>query len=75
MKAVGNVIGSVFKAVGLVPKRPKIPKPVPIPTRSDAASIARIDALRSRRGGAADFLTGTSGAEAAPASAKELLGQ
>lgn len=75
MKLPGKIIGGLFKAVGLVPKRPKLPTPVPVPTRSTAADIARIDALRSRRGGAADFLTGLGGAEAAPASAKELLGQ
>ncbi len=75
MKLPGKIIGGLFKAIGLVPKRPKVPAPIPVPTRSDAALIARIDALRSRRGGAADFLTGSEGAEAAPMSAKELLGQ
>lgn len=75
MKLPGKIIGGFFKAIGLVPKRPKMPAPLPVPTRSNAAERARIDALRSRRGGAADFLTGSGGAEAAPASAKELLGQ
>lgn len=75
MSFVGKAVGSIFKAIGLVPKRPKVPVPLPAPTRSDAAAVARIDALRSRRGGAADFLTGSGGAEAEPVSAKELLGQ
>ncbi len=75
MSFVGKAAGKLFKAIGLVPKRPKVPAPIAAPTRSDAAAIARIDALRSRRGGAADFLTGSGGAEAEPISAKELLGQ
>jgi hypothetical protein len=75
MQIPGNLIGGLFKAVGLVPKRPKIGASAPIPTRSDAAASARIDALRARRGGSADFLTGAAGAEAAPVGVKELLGQ
>jgi len=75
MEIPGKLIGGLFKAVGLVPKRPKVMAPTPIPTRSDAAANARIDALRARRGGAADFLTGAAGAEAAAPGVKELLGQ
>ncbi len=76
MQAAKFAISPLLAAVGLLtPKRPKLPASTPIPTRSDAAEVARLDAIRSRRGGAADFLTGAGGAEAAPASAKELLGQ
>lgn len=49
-------------------KKPKIPSPGPAPkpvTRDDARESAeRDDELRRRRGGAADILTGTGGAEA-----------
>lgn len=75
MQIPGKIVGGALKAVGLVPKRPRTPAPTPLPTRSDAAQRARTDALRSRRGGAADFLTGSSGAEAAATSIKELLGR
>lgn len=54
-----------MKFLGL---KPKIPKPGPAAravTRDDAREAAeRDDELRRRRGGAADILTGNSGAEA-----------
>lgn len=66
---------AIFGAVGLAAKTPKVPKPLPIATRDDARGLAeRERELSRRRGGAADILTGTSGAEAGPGSAKELLG-
>lgn len=76
MQVAKAAFSPLLTAVGLLkPKRPKLAAPTPIATRSNAADVARVDALRSRRGGAADFLTGAGGAEAAPASAKALLGQ
>lgn len=58
---------------GLMPKmhKPQVAKPV---TRDDARDAAGLeDELRRRRGGAADMLTGTGGAEAG-ATAKTVLG-
>lgn len=47
----------------------------PIPRRDDALAAVRDDLrLRRRRGGAADILTGTGGAEAATVGVKTLLG-
>lgn len=65
MKAIGSVIRAPLKAIGLV-KSPKAP-PAPLPTATrDAARdrVAQEDELRRRRGGAADMITGSSGAEA-----------
>ena len=47
----------------------------PIPRRDDAlAAIRDEQRLRRRRGGAADILTGSDGAEAGPVGVKSLLG-
>lgn len=71
-KALISPLGAV---VGLF-KKPKLPAPAPMPTRDDAARAAmKEDNLRKRRGGAADILTGTGGAEAAATGAKTLVGQ
>lgn len=77
MKAIGSVITAPFKAIGLIPSAKKLPAPVvpPTATRDDArARIQAEDELLRRRGGAADILTGSDGAEAGPVSAKQLLG-
>lgn len=76
MNLVGKVVSAPLKALGLIPKAPKLPAPVPTPTRDDAReAVAMDDALRRRRGGAADIVTGRSGAEAAAgAVGKETLG-
>ncbi len=74
MKIVGSIFSPVLSALGLVSKAPKLPSPAPTPTRDDArAQIAASDALRKRRGGAADTLTGSGGAEAG-AGGKDTLG-
>lgn len=71
-KALISPLGAV---VGLF-KKPKLPKPVPVPTRDDVAREAiKEDNLRKRRGGAADMLTGAGGAEAAATGVKTLVGQ
>lgn len=75
MRLVQTAISPVATALGLF-KKPKIPSALPTATRDDTLrSIAQEDALSKRRGGAADILTGAGGAEAGPASAKDLLGQ
>lgn len=56
-------------------KAPKQPAIAPIPRRDDALATFRQDQrMQRRRGGAADILTGTDGAEAAPVGVKALLG-
>ena len=47
----------------------------PVPRRDDAlASFRNEQRLRKRRGGAADILTSSDGAEAGPVGVKALLG-
>ena len=76
MNTIGKVVRAPLKLLGLVPDTPKLPAPVPTPTRDDARdATATEDRLRKRRGGAADILTGSSGAEAASgAGGKDALG-
>ena len=77
MKAITAPIGLIGKAVGGIIKKPKksaMPSALPTPTRDDARERVDIeDELRRRRGGAADLLTGSRGAEAG-ATGKTLLG-
>lgn len=78
MAKLGKVLLSPLgAAVGLFKKPKDPPKPLPTVSRDDVISgIARDDMLRRRRGGAADMLTGATGAEVtAPTSAKDLLGE
>ena len=76
MQAVGSVISAPFKLLGLVPKAPTLPAPVPVATRDDAMSaIQTQDELARRRGGAADMITGAGGAEPTTPTGKALLGQ
>jgi hypothetical protein len=73
---VGAFLSPVASALGVF-KKPKAAKPTQAAAARDDTlrSIAQEDALAKRRGGAADILTGAGGAEAGPASAKDLLGQ
>jgi hypothetical protein len=74
MKAIGNVIGAPLKAIGLIPKLPTPPLATPPVTRDNARDAAlKQDQLFGRRGGAADQMTGASGAEAG-ATSKTMLG-
>ena len=78
MASVGKALLSLSPlahAVGLF-KKPKVAAPAPVATRDDAVRAAmKDDELRKRRGGAADILTGASGAEAAAPGVKNLVGQ
>lgn len=75
MKVVGKVIRAPLKALGLIPKLPKPPVPLKPATRDRARETANLDdELRRRRGGAADMLTGTGGAEASGSVGKTQLG-
>lgn len=74
MKEIGSVIGAPLKALGLIPKMPKPPAPMAPITRDTARdAAAQQDVLFGRRGGAADQVNGTSGAEAGSTS-RTLLG-
>jgi hypothetical protein len=74
MKAIGSVIAAPLKALGLIPKLPKPPVPTPVVTRDTARDAANAqDRQFSRRGSAADQVTGTGGAEAGSTS-KTTLG-
>lgn len=66
MKTIGSVIAAPLKLLGVIPpSSPQLPSPQLTPTRDEArARIMENDALRKRRGGAADMLTGASGSEA-----------
>lgn len=70
-----GALGLGASALGLTPKT-KAPAPLPTVSRDDArAEIAASDALRKRRGGAADIMGGSAGMEAAPATTgKTTLG-
>jgi hypothetical protein len=74
MKIIGAVVSPILSVLGLTPKAPKMPAPTPTATRDDArAQIASGDALKKRRGGAADMLSGAGGAEAG-GGGKDTLG-
>lgn len=83
MKAIGSVLGfiaspvlAIGKAIAGSGKTPALPAPLPVPTLDTARqTIAASDALRRRRGGAADIVTGSGGAEAGAGSVgKATLG-
>ncbi|WP_374414279.1 hypothetical protein [Novosphingobium colocasiae] len=58
---VGGVLGGLLGGL-----KTGAPKALPSPTRDDAAAqVAAEDELRRRRGGAADMINGSTGAEAA----------
>jgi hypothetical protein len=74
MKQIGSVIRAPLKALGIVKSPGKAPTPLPSVTRDTVRDrAAQEDELRRRRGGAADILTGSSGAEAG-ATGKTTLG-
>ncbi len=74
MKLVGQIVSAPLKALGIIKTPKALPAPTPTPTRDDARILAdRNDELRRRRGGAADILNGSSGAEAG-ATGKTNLG-
>lgn len=77
MKSVfGAFLSPVAAALGVFKKPKAAAAPMAPAARDDTLrAIAQEDALSKRRGGAADILTGAGGAEAGPASAKDLLGQ
>lgn len=75
LKPIGKALGSVLKAVGIVSTPGKPPSPLASVTRDDAAAqIAAQDELARRKGGAADILTGASGAEPVLSGGKLTLG-
>ncbi len=75
LKPIGQALGGVLKAVGVVSTPGKPPTPLRSVTRDDAAAaVASDDALRRRQGAAADIITGAGGAEAALTGGKLTLG-
>ena len=84
MKTIGKVFGTLaggllgkplLRAVGIGGKKKKPIQPLPQATRDDAQAMAdQEDELRGRKGGAADILTGVTGAEAALSGGKLVLG-
>jgi hypothetical protein len=83
MKTIGKVFGTL--AGGLIGgplvkavfggKKKKPVQPLPQATRDDAQALAdQEDELRRRKGGAADILTGTMGAEAALSGGRLVIG-
>lgn len=69
---VGGVIGGGLLGLGKK-KKAQVVAPVPTATRDDAMQTVDDELLR-RRGGAADILTGATGAEAALSGGKLVLG-
>ncbi len=69
-----NFVKSIFSG----PKKPDIPAPLPVATRDDAAAqVAQDDAIRRRRGTAANMLVAAGSGEAAAGATatKTLTGQ
>lgn len=65
MKAIGSVIRAPLKALGIVKSMPRVAQAQRSVTRDDARDRSAMeDELRRRRGGAADMMTGSGGAEA-----------
>lgn len=75
MAFIGKIFRPILKAVGLVSSPGKPPAALPSLQRDDAVAAAEANDERLRRkGGAADILTGSGGAEA-PTTGKTSLGQ
>lgn len=76
MNAVGWLVSPLASALGLFKKPKAAAAPLPTAQPDDARAEAdRADALRRRRGGAADMVTGLGGTEAgAGATGKTTLG-
>jgi hypothetical protein len=63
--AIVTAVAGIGGTIASLVNKPKLPTAVPVATRDDAeAQQQQDDALRQRRGAAADILTGTTGAEA-----------
>ena len=71
--AGGIVGGGIIKSV-IGGKKKKPTQPLPQVSRDDAIAQMADDELLRRRGGAADMLTGTTGAEAALSGGKLVVG-
>jgi hypothetical protein len=73
-KIAGGILGGgIFKSI-IGGKKKKPVQPLPQVSRDDAAAQIADDELLRRRGGAADMLTGTTGAEAALSGGKLVVG-
>lgn len=76
MRALKFVASPLIGGLGLISSPGKPPKPLPSARRDDATVTREmLDDLSRRRGGAADMLTGSTGAEAPQATGKTVLGQ
>lgn len=65
MAVFRKITTGILKAVGLVSSPGKVPSALPTATRDEAAAqIQANDELLRRKGGAADILSGSGGAEA-----------
>lgn len=69
----GGLLGAGIRAVAGGKKKKQAIAPIPTATRDDAM-VSIDDELLRRRGGAADILTGATGAEAALSGGKLVLG-
>lgn len=75
MKILKFAASPLLGILGIANKQPKIPGAQPTVTRDDAiAAMAQQDELAKRRGGAADIITGSGGAEASGTGGKSTLG-
>lgn len=75
MAILGKIIAAPLKALGIISTPGKAPDPLPTVTRDDAASqVAASDELQRRKGGAADILNGSGGAQAPLTGGKLTLG-
>ncbi|NLS27940.1 hypothetical protein S2M10_29420 [Sphingomonas sp. S2M10] len=77
MSGVAKILLSPIAAVAgaLMPKPKAAAQPLPLPTVTPRSSSTVSDALMSRRGSAANQVTGTRGAESTTTAKKTLLGQ
>ena len=75
MAILGKILSAPLKALGLISTPGKAPSPMGSVTRDDAAAqVASDDEIRRRKGGAADILTGSAGAEPVLTGGKLTLG-
>lgn len=75
MALFGKILAAPLKALGIISTPGKAPSPLPTATRDDAAAqIAANDELQRRKGGAADILNGSGGAQAPLTGGKLTLG-
>lgn len=75
MAILGKIIAAPLKALGIISTPGPAPSPLPTVTRDDAASqVSANDELQRRKGGAADILNGSGGAQAPLTGGKLTLG-